>query len=177
MDYKIRSSDKRILVIGCSGSGKSTIARFLSEKYDLPAVHLDVHFWNPGWIMTARDEWRKKIERLAAQDEWIMDGNFASSFDIRFPRADRIIIFKLPRLLCLYRAITRIFKYNKKKRRPDMADGCDEKFDLTFYKYIWTFGSKEYPTIIENIKKHRCKKKIIFLKSKKSIERFFRANS
>ncbi len=168
------SEAKTILVVGCSGGGKSTLTQILSQKYDLPAVHLDIYFWQPGWTITPMDKWREKVKELTNQDKWVMDGTFSESFDLRFPAADKIIILKLPRLVCLYRAITRVFKYSKKDRRPDMAEGCDETFDFKFYQYIWTYDRKVFPKITKAIEVYNCEKKVVYLKSHEEVEFFVR---
>lgn len=154
---------KKVIVLGCSGSGKSTLTRLISEKCSLPAVHLDIHFWKPGWTETPRDEWIPIVEKLSSQERWVMDGTFSESFDIRFPKADKIILVNMPRCLCLFRVLTRKFKYSKVNRRPDMAEGCDESFDFNFYKYIWSYNEKVLPNVYQAIEKHGCEKKLISL--------------
>jgi adenylate kinase family enzyme len=129
---------KRVLVIGCSGAGKSTFARKLGARLDLPVVHIDQLFWRPGWVQAPRAEFVAAIAQAAAQPVWVMDGNSPSTFDQRFPRADAIIWLRRNRYLCLYRALRRILgSYGRV--RADMAPGCPEKFDMEFFKYIWTF--------------------------------------
>ena len=162
----------RILILGCSGSGKSTLTRLISEKYDRPAVHLDVHFWKPNWVQTPTEQWREKVKKLVLPKSWVMDGTFSESFDLRFPAADLIIVVNLPRITCLYRAIKRVLKYSKANRRPDMADGCDETFDLDFYKYIWTYNKKVFPKVLDAIEKYDCKNKVIHLKTNQEVSRF-----
>ena len=78
----------KISVIGCGGAGKSSLARRLSEDLNLPLIHLDTYFWNPGWIETPESLWREKVEDLVAEPKWIMDGNFSGTFDLRFPASD-----------------------------------------------------------------------------------------
>ncbi len=167
--YNLNKSN-RILVMGCSGGGKSTIARVLAKRLNLPLIHLDIHFWKPHWIETSKEEWRKKVAELVKGEKWIMDGTFSESFDLRFPVADRIIIVDRSRLLCLWRAITRVIKHNRKKLRPDIPEGCTEEFNLEFYKYIWDFKNKVTPLIEDAIKKYDCESKVIWVKSQKDIE-------
>lgn len=166
------SDVNRVLVIGCSGGGKSTLTRALSEKLNLTPIHLDVHFWLPGWQETPKDEWYKKVSELAKNQKWVMDGTFAGTFDLRFPVADRIIFLNLPAIVCLWRAITRVFKYSRKNSRPDMASGCHEKMDLEFYRYIWTFKRQVHPLIEDAIIKYDCRKKLIVLNSDSEVDKF-----
>ena len=67
---------RRVIVTGMAGAGKSTFARQLSAKTGLPAIHLDVHFWKPGWVEPSDTEWRAVQSTLLAGEAWIADGNY-----------------------------------------------------------------------------------------------------
>ena len=67
---------KRILILGCGGAGKSTLARRLGAATGLPVVHLDGLYWQPGWVAMERAAWRRTVENEIAKDAWIIDGNF-----------------------------------------------------------------------------------------------------
>lgn len=143
---------QRVLVIGISGAGKSTFSRALGAKTGLPIIHLDTEFWQPGWKVTPTAEWNVKVAELIKRDAWIMDGNFAGTFDLRMPRADALVWFDYPRLICLKRALWRVVKdYNRV--RADLAAGCPERFDLEFLRYIWTFNAKERPRVVASLAK------------------------
>ena len=132
---------QKVLIIGSGGAGKSTLARALGERLDLPVVHLDRHYWHPGWQPTPKDAWRAIVQDLIRRDRWIMDGNYGGTFDIRFPEADTIIDLDFNRWTCLSRAIRRSLLYPV-KGRPDMIPGCpDRLFALDFYRWIWRFRS------------------------------------
>lgn len=154
MDFDRLSGAKRILVLGCAGAGKSTLARALSEKMELPHISMDrAFFWLPGWKLRDRVEVRHMIAQAVSEDRWIFDGNSSGTLDLRLPRADLIIWLRMPRALCLRRVIGRRFLYAGRSR-PDMADGCPEKIDWEFLRYIWNFESKEAPEIMNEIAKH-----------------------
>jgi len=138
---------QRVLVIGISGAGKSTFSRALANTTGLPLIHLDKEFWQPGWVQTPRQEWRERVAELAAGERWIMDGNYDSSLDLRLPRADTVLWFDYPMLRCLRRAMWRaVTTYGRV--RPDMAEGCAERIDLEFLRYIWTFNAKQRPRVV-----------------------------
>ena len=163
---------KRILIIGCAGAGKSTFSRQLSKILNIPIIHLDVHFWLPGWVKLESEKWHKKVGELAANDTWIMDGNFNSTLDKRFKRADTIYYFDFPRWRCLYNAVKRMIlgRYFYKKR-SDLAEGCREHFDWVFYKWIWNFNKnhrEEYYMMLDELK---AEKKVYIIRSYKEKRR------
>jgi adenylate kinase family enzyme len=159
----MRMSDigKRIIVIGSPGSGKSTFSRKLSEVTGIPLIHLDKEFWNYGWVETPREEWVKKQGAFICEDEWIIDGNYGGTLDIRVERADTIISFQLSRVVCLIRYFKRVIK-NINKLRPDMPEGCPEQFDFEFMKYIWNFPKESGKRNLERIHNSKDKNIIIF---------------
>lgn len=162
---------KRIIVIGSPGSGKSTFSRQLAQITGIKLIHLDKEYWHSGWIETLKDEWSKKQEELTAGSEWIIDGNYGSTMEIRLLKADTVVFFDLKRLVCIIGYIKRVFK-NKGKSRPDMPKGCPEKIDIEFIKYIWNFPKVSRKRIISRL--IDCSdKKIIVFKKRIEAKKFF----
>lgn len=162
---------KRVLVIGCSGGGKSTLARALGAKLALPVVHLDVLFWKPGWVESTYDEFRPKVAAAVAEDRWIVDGNFSRTFDIRLPRADTIVWVDQPRRVCLWRAFRRTMTQFG-ETRADLAPGCPEKIDPAFYRFIWNFKKTHDAMIEEGLARDAAHAQIFRLRSDKEIAAF-----
>src|ERR1700750_1180183 len=101
----------RILVMGSSGSGKSTFARRLSAITGIPMVSVDALFWRPGWVEPDRAEFHARLTEAAQQPRWIMDGNFTSHLvELRRDACDTLIWFDLPRAACMIGILTRIAK-------------------------------------------------------------------
>lgn len=144
---------QRVLVIGISGAGKTTLSRTLAERTGLPLIHLDKEFWRPGWTPTPRVEWRPKVAELTARERWVMDGNYDSSLDLRLLRADTLIWFDYPRLPCLWRAMKRVAA-SYGRVRPDLAPGCPERVDFEFLRYIWSFNRLQRPAIQRQLAAH-----------------------
>lgn len=142
---------KRIVIIGNGGAGKSTFARQLAAITDLPVIHLDRHFWRPGWERTPTDEWNAMVQKLAAGHEWIIDGNYTHSLPLRIRRCDAIVFFDFPRLSCLSGVIRRRFS-GRSEPRPDAAPGCPERLDLGFLKWVWSYNDKQRPGVLAAIR-------------------------
>jgi adenylate kinase family enzyme len=113
---------RRILVDGMAGSGKSTFSRVLSSTIGLPVIHLDVHYWKPGWVKPSDDEWRAKQRRLLAGDAWIMDGNDLATLELRLARADTVILLETAWWTCAVRAFMR----GLSKPVGEMPEGCED---------------------------------------------------
>lgn len=161
----------RILVIGNSGGGKSTLARRLGAKLGLSVIHLDVLFWKPGWVESDDAEFRMLIVEALSSSAWVCDGDFGSSFDVRLPRADTVVWLDLPVWLCLYRAIRRAMTY-RQGGRPDMAEGCRETIDLKFYGYILTFNRRRRRRIEDALAEHGAHARLVRLTSDREIAAF-----
>ena len=144
---------QRVLVIGIPGAGKSTFSRKLAERTGLPLIHLDKEFWQPGWKMTPREQWRAKVVALVAREAWVMDGNYDSSLDLRLPRADAVVWFDYPRRVALPRVLWRVAK-TYGRVREDLAPGCPEKVDWEFLRYVWDFPGKERPRVVAMLAEH-----------------------
>ncbi|QDS96986.1 AAA family ATPase [Adhaeretor mobilis] len=98
---------KRIVVVGTSGSGKSTFSKKLSQELSIPYVALDELFWNPGWVETPAEEFRESVQQAADQPRWVIDGNYTSTQDITLPRADTAIWLNYSRAKVIYRLAKR----------------------------------------------------------------------
>src|SRR5262245_50894901 len=98
---------RRILVIGSPGAGKTTLSTRLAAKLDIPVHYLDRYHWDAGWKYRDSTEAREAVRALAETSEWVMDGNFAESFDLRMPRADTLVWLDYPRATCMRRILLR----------------------------------------------------------------------
>jgi adenylate kinase family enzyme len=161
---------KRILVVGSGGAGKSTFARSLGGALDLPVIHLDRHFWKPGWQATPRGEWGVLVADLASRDEWIMDGNYGGSLALRLQRCDAVVFFDLPRLVCLWSVIKRRVAVGT-RARPDMAPGCPERLSLEFVLWIWRYPRVSRPRILEAVAAVQSRVEVVKVSSRRDAER------
>lgn len=163
---------KKIIIVGSGGVGKSTFARRLSEKTGIEVIHLDQLYWKPNWVETPKDEWQQIVKEIIKGDGWILDGNFGGTMEMRIEACDTVIFLEMPRIVCVYRILKRVAKY-RNKTRPDMANDCNEKFDIKFFGWIWNFEQTTKPRIEKLLNKFQNEKTIVRLKSKREVEKFF----
>jgi adenylate kinase family enzyme len=125
----------RIVIIGYSGSGKSTVANWISSQAYIPVLHIDSVRWHAGWKQRSDDEMNVILSNfMSDHHDWIIEGTYHRfKFEERLQLADMILILALPRIQCFVRAYKRYLKY-KGTVRPDMAPGCKEQFDFSF---VW----------------------------------------
>ncbi len=161
---------ERILIIGCSGAGKTTLARAMKEKLGLPVVHLDQLWWKENWQNVSREEFDSRLAMALNMDQWIIDGNYSRTMPMRLEKCDTIIYLDFDRWECLWGMVKRVLG-NYGKVRPDMGPGCRERFDLEFIRWIWNFNKENrvqnYTWIAQT--KHA---KAIVLKNRKEVRRF-----
>ena len=161
---------ERIIIIGCGGAGKSTLARQLGEKLNLPVVHLDKLFWKPGWVESTKDEIDAKIMEEMSKPKWIIDGNYNRTIAERIRHCDTVIYLDFSRLACLMGVAKRILT-TYGTVRPDMGAGCPERFDPEFLKWIWNFNRKHRENYYRLLNEAEGIETIV-LKNHKAVKRF-----
>jgi len=164
----------RVLVIGCSGGGKTTLSTRIAKAYNLEYVSIDRDIrWLPGWQERNRQVQRTKLAAVVSKERWIIDGSGTSTFDIRLPRTDLVLWVRVPRRTALKGVAGRVWR-NYGKVRASMAEGCPEKLpDREFLSYIWHFEKKQVPKFIQQIDLHGPRVPVCLLSSHTSMNEFF----
>jgi adenylate kinase family enzyme len=164
---------KRVVIIGCGGAGKSTLAQELGKRTGLPVIHLDSIFWLPGWVEMNRDEFDRKIRAELEKEQWIIDGNYNRTMPERIARCDTIIYLDFPRIVCLYGIFKRLLT-NIGKTRPDMGEGCPERIDWEFLKWVWNYNKdkRERNYRLLNEATHA---ETIVLKNRRAVKKFLKS--
>ena len=162
---------ERVMVIGCSGAGKSTFSKALQEITHLPLIHLDREYWKSNWVETPNDEWEIIVKDLSSKTRWIIDGNYGRTMQYRLEHADTVVFLNRSTWLCVYRIIKRTIKYYGQSR-PDMATGCHERFDLKFLMYVLRYNHARRPGILKKLQALKGEKKIIVLHSEREVNTF-----
>lgn len=164
---------ERILIIGCSGSGKSTLARALGKKLQLPVVHLDRLWWREGWENVTKEEFDTALAQELAKPRWIIDGNYSRTMEQRLEKCDTILYLDFNRWECLLGMFQRVLG-NWGQVRPDMSDGCPERFDPAFVKWIWNFNKNNRVQNYTWIAKARHAESVV-LKNRREVRQFLAA--
>src|SRR5262245_8621991 len=165
---------RRVLVLGSPGSGKSTFARRLADRLGAPLIHLDFYFWCAGWEPVDETTFRSRVSELVAMPEWVMDGNYSRTFDIRMPRADTAVWLECSRLTCLLRVTWRVLR-EYGHVRPELPPGCPEHLDLAFLRYIWDFPTKHRPRIVGAVEQFGKDVRVVRLGGPRAQEDFLAA--
>lgn len=157
---------KKIIVIGCPGSGKTTFAKRLGEAMRLPIYHLDAIWHKPDKTHIPREEFDLRQEEIFATEEWIIDGNYRRTVEMRVNACDTVILFDLPTKVCIEGALARVGKV-----RADMP-WIESELDPQFKDEIERFAGKVLPEIYGVLERYKNDKKIIIFKSRDEADEF-----
>ena len=160
---------QRVLVIGPCGAGKSTLSTALAARLKLPLYHMDQLNWKPGWVVGSVEDLKRKLAEIVATDRWLIDGNYGGTLDVRLARADTIVYLDFPVWLCAIRLLRRIWTW-RGRPRPDMPEGCPERFDIAFLWYVLRWNSGPGPRTEAALVGHEAK--VIRLKNPTALSRW-----
>ncbi len=167
----------KIAVFGYSGSGKSTLAGKLAEKYEVPVLYLDCVHWLPGWVENEKSVKENAVEAfLESNESWLIDGTYKKLFfERRMDEADLVVFMSLGRFTCFYRVLKRYFQ-NKGKSRPSMTDGCDERINFEFFKWVLFDGRTRKRRESLEASAEKYKDKTVIIRTARQLNRFYKDN-
>lgn len=155
---------EKVIIIGCPGAGKSTFARKLSEKNDLPLYYLDMLWHKSDKTTVEREAFDERLIEILSKDKWIIDGNYARTLEMRIKLCDTVFLLDFPTELCLTGAQSRIGK-----PREDMP-WIETEFDEEFKQWIIDFPDNELPGIYTLLDKYKNEKSIFVFYSRDEID-------
>lgn len=158
---------KKIIVIGCPGSGKTTFSEKLRNKIGVPLFYLDAIWHKPDKTHISREEYDARLAEILKLESWIIDGNYSRTIESRILACDTVFLFDLPVSVCLDGAISRLGK-----DRYDMP-WIDKELDPRLKKEIEEFPKKNLPIIYSLLEKYNDKNIIIF-KSREQADMFLK---
>ena len=164
---------KKVIVLGNSGSGKSTFTTLLADKLHIDFLHLDPLVYKYSWDNPEFEEMEKRVEELIYKDSWIVDGNFLNNALNRFKECDTIFFLDLNRFVCMNSVIKRHKKY-KGKHRDSRSDDCDEKLTLSYLKWVVRDFYKTSRKIILKYIKDHPEKKVVILKNRRQVNNYLK---
>lgn len=147
---------KKVIIIGCPGSGKSTFARSLQVKTGLPLYYLDMLNWNADKTTVSKEIFFERLNNVLSENEWIIDGNYASTMELRMSVCDTIFFLDYDTSVCLSG-----IKERQGKPRPDMP-WIETQEDAEFMEFIRNYNTQNRPAVIELLGKYSQKNIIIF---------------
>ena len=160
---------KKVIVIGCPGSGKSTFSRALHSATGLKLFHLDLMYWNADRTIVDKPIFLRRLFDAMQGDEWIIDGNYASTLELRLQACDTVIFLDYPLNVCLSG-----IRQRKGSPRPDMpwVEQVSEE-DADFIQFIQNYNSQNRPAVLELLGKYTDKQIYIF-KDRSEADAFLR---
>ena len=149
---------KKIIVIGCPGSGKSTFSRTLHEKIGIPLFHLDMMYWNADRTTVDKSVFRERLSNTIQKDEWIIDGNYGATIELRLQACDTVVFLDYPLDVCLNG-----IKERRGKPRTDMPWIENEgEEDAEFIEFIKNYNVESRPKVMKLLDKYSHKDIFIF---------------
>lgn len=160
---------KKVIVVGCPGSGKSTFARKLQEKTGLPLYYLDMIWHKPDKTTLTKEEFDEKLHELIARDEWIIDGNYSRTLEPRLQACDTAFVLDLPLEVCLAGAQARVGT-----KRIDMP-WEETELSQEFLNYILSFSQQQLPRLLQLAQQYSSQKQVVFFRSRRECDDFLKS--
>ena len=155
---------KKIIIIGCPGSGKSTFARALHEKTGIPLYYLDMMYWNADKTIVKKEVFLARLHEVLQMNSYIIDGNYASTMELRLKKCDTVFFLDYDLETCLSGIASRMGK-----PRPDMP-WIETEEDPEFMNFIKAFILINRPKIFSLLKNYKDKNVIVFKSREESAE-------
>ena len=161
---------KKIIVIGCPDSGKSTFSRALHHKMGIPLYHLDMMYWNADKTTVEKNVFSERLSAVLEKDEWIIDGNYGSTMEMRMMACDTIVFLDYPTDICLDG-----IRRRRGKSRSDMP-WIETEEDEDFMAFIKTYNEQQRPKVLSLLDKY-CGKRVVIFTSREEADAFLKGEA
>ena len=148
---------KKIIVIGCPGSGKSTFSRALHKITNIPLIHLDMLYWNADKTTMEKSVFLERLSDILQKESFIIDGNYASTMELRMKACDTVIFLDYSPDVCLDG-----IRLRKGKPRSDMPWVEPSEDDAEFLRFVENYNTHNRPQVMRLLQTYSHKNIIIF---------------
>ena len=121
----------RAIVIGTSGTGKTTFARQLAQAIGAPHTEMDALYWGPDWTPHPLAQFRAAVDAASAGERWVIDGNYTAVRDLLWPRATHIVWLDYSRLRVFSQVLRRTLQ--RGVRQTPLWAGNRESLGRAFF--------------------------------------------
>ncbi len=160
---------QKVIILGCPGSGKTTFAEKLNKITGLPLYYLDAIWHKPDQTHISREDFDKCITEIFNTSEWIIDGNYNRTIEMRLQQCDTVFLFDLPTELCMQGAIERLGK-----ERYDLP-WIEKELSPSFKRSILEFPTNHLPRIYELLEKYKTGREIVIFRSREAVDAFLQS--
>jgi adenylate kinase family enzyme len=149
-----RLTMNRFVIVGSTGSGKTTLAREVSRLVEAPHIELDALHWSPNWTAAKTEDFRAKVAQAVSAERWVVEGNYRAVRDLVWPRADCIVWLNYSLALILKRLLRRTAR--RIVTREPCCNGNRESLRMALSKdsiILWALQTyyrkrREYPLLL-----------------------------
>ncbi|WP_125708866.1 topology modulation protein [Lacticaseibacillus porcinae] len=166
----------KIMVIGSPGAGKTTLIHKIIAATGWPLLSLDHEWHQSDYSESAKIKFRRTQQQfMATHDNWVIDGNYAGSMDLRLAQADMVLWLQVPRVVAIYRILKRSWRFkHDRNTRPDMPANFSEHFDADyreFLSFVWHFKRDNEPELRQQLAHLRVDQQLVVIRSYKDKQR------
>lgn len=159
---------KKIIILGCPGSGKSTFAKKLEKSIGLPLIHLDNIWWKPDKTNISRSEFDTVLASIIVKDNWILDGDYSRTYEVRMKACDTIFFLDYSEDECMSGIQARVGI-----ERSDMP-WIEDQLDPELVEEVHRYREKNRPMVLKLLEKYR-EKEIYVFKNREETEAWLKA--
>lgn len=156
MQKSFQVCGQRICIIGTTGSGKTTLARQVSQRFLIPHIELDALHWEPNWTSAEAQVFRDRVTEALSGERWVVDGNYSAVRDIVWGKADTVVFLDYPFWLVIGRLMRRTLR--RSLNQEELWSGNRENIRKSFLSQesivLWMLQTyqpnrKKYPLLFQ----------------------------